>query len=114
LRSPWLTVPVFVVITSVMRGLYAPLIVFGVLGTCVAFLPRTRRLFGPAKADGIRFVAFLHLFAMGVHVLGAPFARYSVPFRPITFLLALFFIVWVYRAYHASKQEPVDDLLSNA
>ena len=108
LRSPWLTAPLFVAITSMMSGLYAPLIIFGVLGTLVAFLPKSKQLFGQTRVNGIRFLALLHLFAIGVHVVGAPFARYSFPFRPVTFLLAVFFVAWLYRAYVAHKQKQVD------
>ncbi|QAU23950.1 hypothetical protein EO087_08065 [Dyella sp. M7H15-1] len=114
LRSPWLTSTIFIIITSVMLSLYTPLIIFGLLGTCVAFLSRTKILFGSVKADGIRFVALLHLFAIGVHVMGAPFARYSVPFRPITFLLAIFLMVWIYRSYYVGKQSSVVDTVDNA
>jgi hypothetical protein len=113
-RSPWLTAPLFIVITSIMRGLYVPLIVGGVLGTLIAFLPRTRLLFGQAKTEGIRFLALLHLFAIGVHVVGAPFARYSVPFRPVTFLLAVFLVTWLYRAYIRSRQALKKDAVANS
>ncbi len=102
-RSPWLTDPAFILIMAIVGGLYGPLMVCGVLGTLVAFAPRTRTLFGAAKTDGLRLLALLHLFAIGVHVAGAPFARYSVPFRPVTFLLAVFLLVWIARSYAAWK-----------
>jgi hypothetical protein len=104
LHSPWLTNEFFIILTSVVWGIYVPLIVCGVLGTFIAFLPATRILFGQFRADAIRFVALLHLFVIGVHVIGAPFARYSVPFRPITFLLAIFLFAWLFRSYMGSKK----------
>jgi hypothetical protein len=104
LRSPWLSDPFFILITALMRGLYSPLIICGLLGTVAAFLPKTVSLFGVRDADALRVLALLHFFAIGVHVLGAPFARYSVPFRPLTFLLAIFFLCWVVRNYSAMKE----------
>jgi hypothetical protein len=97
LRSPWLGDPIFLAASTALGAVYIPLILCGLLGTWVAFVPRTRALFSRFQAEGIRFVALLHIFAIGVHLLGAPFARYSVPFRPITFTLAVFFVVWVIR-----------------
>jgi hypothetical protein len=102
-RSPWIRDPTFVPVVSVMKAVYVPLIVCGLLGTLVAFLPATRRLFGAYRVEAIRFLALLHLFAIGVHVAGLPLGRYSVPFRPITFLLAIFFIVWLCRSYLEQK-----------
>jgi len=105
-RSPWLTNPLFIFITVVMRALYVPLIVCGLLGTFAVFFPRTSVIFSARDTDGLRFLALLHIFAIGVHVVGAPFARYSVPFRPLTFLLAIFFLLWLIRSYRAMKQAP--------
>ena len=105
LRSPWLSESVFILITAIAWQLYWPLIICGILGTLVAFAPKTRTLFGARKADGLRLLALLHLFAIGVHIAGAPFARYSVPFRPVTFLLAIFFLVWVARSYVEWRQQ---------
>lgn len=109
-KSPWLNTPAFLAATSLIYILHGPLIVCGLLGMLAAFLPRTRRLFGPAIADCMRLLALLQLYVIGVHVAGAPFARYSVPFRPLTFLLAVFLLVWVVRAYwartHKASVEP--------
>lgn len=107
--SPWITDPVFIVVVSVMKGAYVPLIVCGLLGMLVAFLPSTMRFFGSYRTDAIRFIALLHLFAIVVHVIGTPIGRYSVPFRPITFLLAIFFVLWLSRHYleHKSRISPV-------
>jgi len=102
-RSPWLTNPFFILITVVVRALYVPLIVCGLLGTFIAFLPSTSVCFSARNTDGIRFLALLHIFVIGVHVVGAPFARYSVPFRPLTFLLAIFFLLWIIRSYRQMR-----------
>ena len=105
--SPWRTGRMFIFIICLMQGFYVPLIICGLLGNIVAFLPQTTALFGGPNTDGLRFVALLHAFAIGVHVIGAPFARYSVPFRPLTFLLAIFFVLWLTRSYFALKTRSV-------
>jgi hypothetical protein len=102
-RSPWLTNPFFILLSAIMRALYVPLIVCGLLGTVTVFFSRTSACFSARNTDSLRFLALLHIFAIGVHVVGAPFARYSVPFRPLTFLLAVFFLLWVIRNYRNSR-----------
>jgi hypothetical protein len=103
-RSPWLTEPVYIAISSIMQAAHVPLILLGILGMVFAYMPATMRLFGCYRADVLRFFALLHLFAIGVHVVGLPIARYSVPFMPITFLLAIFFVVWLVRRYREYKR----------
>jgi len=102
--SPWLNDKGYAAVASLMHGLHNPLMIFGVLGTFVAFSPRTRRLFGEGRADALRFLALLHLFAIGVHIAGLPIGRYSVPFQPLSFLLAIFLLVWLYRFYQERQQ----------
>lgn len=112
LRSPWLNDRVYVVIASLMRGLHAPLMIFGLLGTLVVFLPRTKFFFGRQRSDALRFIALLHLFAVGVHVIGLPLGRYSVPFRPVSFILAIFLVVWLYRLYQEQRLRDQPDAAS--
>jgi hypothetical protein len=104
LRSPWLSDAAYRLIAAIMHGAHAPLMIFGMLGTLIAFLPRTRRLFGDCRADALRFLALLHLFVVGVHVAGLPIGRYSVPFRPLSFLLGLFLLVWLFRNYREYRR----------
>jgi len=103
--SPWMTDSAYIAIGAVMQAVHAPLIILGILGMGLAFLPTTARLFGGYRTDALRFFALLQLFAIGVHVVGLPIARYSVPFMPITFLLATFFMVWLVRKYREHKQK---------
>lgn len=105
LSSPWLTNPTNTVIASLMKCLHAPLILFGLLGTFMAFLPNVRRLFGVATTNALRFIALLHAFAIGVHVVGLPISRYSVPFQPLSFLLAVFALVWAARLYQEHRKQ---------
>jgi putative effector of murein hydrolase len=94
-----LTNPIFTATDVLMHRIYTPLILFGLLGTVVAFFPRRRVPFSAHDIVAMRFLATLHIFVILVHVVGTPISRYSVPFRPLTFLLGVFFVVWIYRGY---------------
>jgi hypothetical protein len=73
--------------------------VFGLPGMLLTVLPSALRLFGTYRSTALRFLALLQMSVIGVHVAGLPIARYSVPFMPITILLAMFLIVWLVRRY---------------
>jgi 4-amino-4-deoxy-L-arabinose transferase-like glycosyltransferase len=106
LQSPWMTDTTYVVIASFMQAVHTPLVLLGLAGMLLAFLPATLRLFGEYRATALRFLALLQLFVIGVHVVGLPIARYSVPFMPVAFLLAIFAIVWLVRRYREYQRMP--------
>ncbi|RDJ00352.1 hypothetical protein DVT68_06005 [Dyella solisilvae] len=104
-RTPWLSAPAFIAAASLMRGMHAPLMILSVLGALMAFLPVTRRQFDERSADAWRFLALMYLFAIGVHVVGLPIARYSVPFQPLGYLFAGFQLVLLYRFYRERQRQ---------
>jgi len=89
-RSPWLSDPGLIVLMSVMVGLHPLLVLLALAGTLLAFVPvATRWLSSPAVA-GLRAAAFVHAYFVLVHLAALPLSRYSVPFRPLTYLMAIF------------------------
>ena len=107
LRSPWLSNPGFIVLTSVMRGLHWPLVLLGMLGSVLAFTPAIKLAVRDRWRDSLRWLAAVQIFMIAVHVAGAPFPRYSVPFRPLLFILAMFSLVVLVRWLQARTQDPV-------
>jgi hypothetical protein len=43
----------------------------------------------PAQQTMIRFLALTLAYVLVVHMLGAPYPRYGIPFRPLLYLLAV-------------------------
>ena len=61
----------------------------GVGGAVTAlWRPQGLGLHGPAKT-GAQAVAIVFLIAIALHVLGAPYPRYGIPFRPLAYVLAV-------------------------
>jgi len=95
--SPWLSHPIFKGVAAAMRGLHWPLVGLSALGTALALAGRALPGMTSAQVRLIRGIALLMLYVVAVHIVGAPYPRYSVPFRPETYLLALYGAVFIAR-----------------
>ncbi len=95
--SPMLDSGVFKALIAVTRGLHWPLVALGVAGAGMAL--RGVRLDGMSSAQLVvlRWFALLLLYVIALHIVAAPFSRYSIPFRPLLYVLA------VYAAIRAGK-----------
>lgn len=87
--SPFLSRPSFQLIHALMVGLHWPLMWFAI-GTAVLSCARPRSLgLAPTAAKTTRLLAIVFLAAIALHMIGAPYPRYSIPFRPPAFMLAV-------------------------
>jgi len=98
-RSPWISNQALVVLMSVMVGLHPLLVLLGLAGTLLAFVPVATRWLPAPAVTGMRVAAFAHAYFVLMHLAALPLSRYSVPFRPVTYLLAIFalgcFAAWM-------------------
>lgn len=62
-------------------------------GMLLAFMPLSKKLFTHEQLIAIRTCALIYLYFIVVHIVVAPYPRYSIPIRPFTYMLALFAIV---------------------
>jgi 4-amino-4-deoxy-L-arabinose transferase-like glycosyltransferase len=87
--SPYQRRPTLIAIHALMLGLHWPLMLAGFLGSTVLCVrPQWLRL-SPARLAGGRTLALLFLSAIVLHMIGAPFPRYGIPFWPIAYIVAL-------------------------
>ena len=87
--TPYFSHPVFLATHLLARLLHWPLMVLAFAG-CVLAWRRRSPVVGAAQAAGLRVVSLLLLYVLAVHVAGAPYPRYSVPFRPELYLMACY------------------------
>jgi 4-amino-4-deoxy-L-arabinose transferase-like glycosyltransferase len=88
---------------SAMRAgsllMHWPLMLLGLAGALLAVLrPAWLRLDAQSRGPAI-LVAAIVLYAIALHVVAAPFPRYSIPFRPLLFALALLVLQGAWRAF---------------
>jgi 4-amino-4-deoxy-L-arabinose transferase-like glycosyltransferase len=89
LASPYLDQRSFDLTNRLMHNLHAPLMMLALIAVLVAALwPGALSPYRPA-ATGLRLLALALAYVVVLHMIGAPFPRYSVPFRPLTYLLAI-------------------------
>ena len=62
-------------------------------GILLAFMPLSKKLFTPEQLIAIKTCALIYLYFIVVHIVVAPYPRYSIPIRPFTYMLALFAVV---------------------
>jgi len=92
----------FVITYQVMYFLHWPLIVLAYAGMAIALLGAVGRKRTPAQsAAGV--LAIYMLFVIGLHVIGFPLGRYSVPFRPLTYAFAMLPLCLAARGWSTKK-----------
>jgi 4-amino-4-deoxy-L-arabinose transferase-like glycosyltransferase len=90
---------------KIMKWLHGPLVVISLLGSLVVWIfPRPRGI-GRNSVNVARFVAALLFYYTILHMIGAPFPRYSVPLRPFQYGMALFCLHYFYMAVKSRKVE---------
>jgi hypothetical protein len=81
-------------------ALHIPLVVFGLAGFALATWRRAR---DPAASEsGLPLLGLMILYAIAVHVIGAPFGRYNVPFMPLIAVSAAYLVEYAVRHTQAS------------
>lgn len=87
--SPYLHNPGFQASHRLMRLLHWPLVVLGGIGAILVWLPAVGRRLEAAQRLTLRSMSLLVLYLTLVHMVGAPFPRYTWPLRPLLYLMAL-------------------------
>ena len=86
--SPYFHNPLFTTSSQVMKILHWPLVLLGLLGTLIAWIPRYIQEY---SKDQIFFIHGLSLFLMyytAVHILSFAIPRYTIPIRPLLYAMA--------------------------
>jgi hypothetical protein len=89
-QSPYFFVWYFQWSHLLMKILHGPLVILAMMGSIAAWLPLFSRGLSKEKAFTARFVSLLLLYFTSLHMIGAPFPRYSIPLRPFVYGMALF------------------------
>lgn len=96
--SPYHSNPFFLATHALMRGLHWPLVVLAFALSLFVLLPKAARCWPSSTLFLLRAMSVLLLYNTAVLMLGAPFPRYSTPFLPIVFCMALAVLEAVVRA----------------
>ena len=90
IKTPYIDLSYFRWTHEFMRFTHEPLVVLALVGVVLAWLPARITLVSQRARWIGRFLALFILYFLILHILGAPFPRYSIPIRPIIYSMALF------------------------
>lgn len=98
-KTPFLTnLPLFAS-HEMMRWLHWPLVILGMAGSVFSWLPASTRLLGEKAAWAFRACGTLLIYFVVLHMVGAPFPRYSIPILPVLYLQAAGMLTMTYRLF---------------
>ena len=104
-RSPLLEDRKFALVRDLMHLLHWPLMIMALLGASLAWLrPAWLGLSGSRLACA-RIVAAILGYAIALHIVGAPFPRYGIPFRPMCYLLSALPLAALWGRFRPSPAE---------
>ena len=104
-QTPYTENKIFQWTHKIMKWLHGPLVVFSLLGSLLVWvLPRLTALSRNAIFIA-RVVAALLFYYTFLHMIGAPFPRYSVPLRPFQYGMALFCLQTIYHVVRNTRMK---------
>jgi len=109
-KTPYLGNPLFEITHTLMGFGRLPLVILGAIGTLLAWLPAAVRRLSPAGRIAVRTCSLLVLYYTAVHMVGAPFPRYSIPVLPILFAMALFAVTQLVRLRRRPSTAPSPEI----
>lgn len=89
-QSPYFYDPYFRWSHHLMHGLHWPTVILAFFGCLMAWFPLSRMGMKDNSVFAARVTSLLLIYYTTLHVIGAPFPRYSIPLRPFLYGLSLF------------------------
>ncbi|MCA9324580.1 glycosyltransferase family 39 protein [Candidatus Saccharibacteria bacterium] len=103
--SPYFGAPLFQGTHWLMKAIHYPIVVLGMLAAVLVWLPRWGVSIDGGVLFAARSVSLLLLYYTAMHMVGAPFPRYSVPLQPFLFGMAVFCLVMLRAMWGRSAVE---------
>lgn len=101
-RTPYYEDLKFAILRTVSLALHWPLTILGLAGAALlAIRPEWLQLDDRGRSTAL-MVALVVAYGIALHMVVAPFPRYSIPFRPLLFALALLPFTAIYLALPAT------------
>jgi hypothetical protein len=89
-QSPFTTRTLFRWIQKLMKFFHGPLVLLSILGSLIVWISPRLVEGDPTHIFMARYISALLIYYTALHMVGAPFPRYSVPLRPFQYAMALY------------------------
>lgn len=100
-QSPYFGLLLFTASHTLMRYLHWPAVMLGVLGALAILLTPLGSWIGRERAACARVVSLTLFYFTGLHMIGAPYPRYSIPVRPELYGMAVFAVYLLYARFNS-------------
>lgn len=96
LKSPFHEFNHISVIHSLMKFTHIFWVVLSLLATLFAWIPAFSKTLPKEFIFTVRVLSLLMIYFIILHIIGAPFSRYSIPMRPVTYGLAMIMLAGIW------------------
>lgn len=111
-KSPYLDNSLFKLTYNLMYWLHWPLVILSMLGCLLVWIPKVLKGFNQTQRWTLWVLSLVLLYFVGLHIVGAPYPRYSVPVRPLLYAMSIFmlwflgtiFVGWIEK--HVPNETP--------
>ena len=91
-ESPYLSEPLFMWMYSLMKSIHWVLVVLAFVASIYVFTGAASKRISREALLALRLLSALLFYFLFLHMIGAPYPRYSIPLRPFIYGLALFML----------------------
>jgi 4-amino-4-deoxy-L-arabinose transferase-like glycosyltransferase len=95
IKTPYANNTFYIVSRLFMYWTHEILILLSICACVAVWLPNTAKSFDNNKLVTSRLLSLLVLYFLAIHIIGAPFPRYSVPLRPFNYGMAIFSLSFI-------------------
>ncbi|ORE89254.1 hypothetical protein ATO7_05225 [Oceanococcus atlanticus] len=88
LKSPYVESVLFQITHAISAWTHLPSVILALIGSVVVWLPCSKACFREHSLLIVRVFSLLIVYYTALHMIGAPFPRYSVPFRPLMYIMS--------------------------
>ncbi len=94
LKTPYTTEPLFQTTRTAMLLVHPIFVALALLGVVIAWLPGVKRDLPDSFIWTFQLLSLLMIYFIVLHIIGAPYPRYSIPLRPVIYGMALSVLFW--------------------
>lgn len=106
--TPYHYEPIFRVTHIISKITYPLVMLFALLGNIIIWIPAATKNLSQRSVFTFKMISLLIIYFTLLHVVFAPYPRYSVPLKPFIFMMAMFPVSCVWR-YFANRSEGSSD-----
>jgi len=89
-ESPYFSKQIFVKTHALMKLLHWPLVILSLTASIFVWVPAFGKKLTRESLFAVRLLSLLLFYFIILHVVAAPFPRYSIPLRPVIYGMAIF------------------------